>query len=131
MTKHKLTLNGSKQIFETAEEMFEYKQQHPNWNNAEYEAIEMDTPEVGIVVPQNVPLWCLRTVLRSMNLLNTVKQTIASMPESVEKIAAEEGIEYANTVLRQSPTTLFIQSVLQLTDEQVDQIFISADRIEA
>lgn len=82
-------------------------------------------------VPDKVPLWCLRTVLRSLGLLQTVKDIIAAMPESDLKIAAEEGIEYGNTVLRNKPTTLFIQSVLQLTDAQVDEIFIEADKVEA
>ena len=39
--------------------------------------------------------------------------------------------EYANNIRRQSPTVNAIKAILNLTDEQVDQIFIQAEQIDA
>lgn len=126
-----LELNGTQQRFETIELLNEYKAKYPEWEKAVYSTEQIDGVINTSAVPQSVPLWCLRTALRAMGLLQTVIATIQAMPNGVQKIAAEEGIEYANTVLRNSHTTLFIQSVLQLTDEQVDDIFINANAVEA
>lgn len=88
------------------------------------------------MVPEDVPLWCLRTVLKIMGLFDTVQTTINNMPETTDeeigfKVGAKEGWEYSNTVLRKSKTTLFVQQVLNLTDQQVDDIFTEANKIEA
>lgn len=88
------------------------------------------------IVPQEVPLWCLRTVIKLMGLFDQVNLAIESMPtntpeEVQQKTAAWEGWEYGNTVARDSYTTLFVQSVLGLSDAQVDDIFVNADKVDA
>ncbi|WP_407522656.1 hypothetical protein PDL71_15415 [Lacibacter sp. MH-610] len=127
--KYRITSGQNTYDFNTMQLAEDWKQR----NNSNLPITEVEVADVVVKepVPQSVPLWCLRTVLRSMNLLQPVKDTIAAMPDGVQKIAAEEGIEYSNTVLRSSPTTLFIKQVLNLTDEQVDEIFINADKVEA
>lgn len=115
---------------------FNTLQQAEDWNKRNNSNLPITPVEIPDViakepVPQSVPLWCLRTILRSMGLLDRVKTVIAAMPDGVQKIAAEEGLEYSNTVLRSSPTTLFIKQVLNLTDDEVDEIFINADKVEA
>lgn len=87
-------------------------------------------------VPKEVPLWCLRTVLKLMNLFSQVESAIYALPETTTeeiqlKTAAKEGLEYGNNVARKSATTLFVQHALSLTDSQVDQIFIDAYSIDA
>lgn len=88
------------------------------------------------IVPREVPLWCLRAALRILNMLTQVEAAVNAMPEGTPqeqqlKIAAQEGLTYANTVLRNSQTTLFVQSVLGLSDTRVDDIFIMANQINA
>lgn len=70
------------------------------------------------------------------SLFQWVKYAISIMPvdtpeQREAKETADEAIEYANNIRRYSPTVVGIQSLLQLTDEQVDQIFITADQIDA
>lgn len=130
VTVYIITDKNNEFKFYTTEALNEFLKDRPDLSDKVIVS-EEEEQKPFVSVPQKVPLWCLRTVLRASNLLQTVKDTIAAMPDSAEKIAAEEGLEYANTVLRYSPTTLFIQSVLKLTDEQVDEIFINADKIEA
>lgn len=79
---------------------------------------------VGLTAQQSV----------TMDLLVIVKYVISvlpvSTPEEIQnKIAIEEALEYGNFVLRQSPAVSFLQTTLQLTDSQVDGIFISANLI--
>lgn len=131
VTKYKIVDVERVFTFNTNAAAEQFKAENPFYANAVIISFDEEVIEPARYVPQSVPLWCLRTVLRAMGLLQTVVTTIAAMPDGVQKIAAEEGIEYANTVLRNSPTTLFIQSVLQLTDEQVDDIFINANAVEA
>lgn len=88
------------------------------------------------VVPKQVPLWCLRTIIKLMGLFEQVNQAIENMPSNTEeeiqkKTAAREGWEYGNTVARYSYTTSFVQNALNLTDEQVNDIFINADKVDA
>ncbi|RXK57582.1 hypothetical protein ESA94_20500 [Lacibacter luteus] len=127
MIKYAVINKNSRVEFTNQQEAISYQKS----NGGTIEQFEEAEQPPVVIIPEKVPLWCLRTVLRSLGLLQTVKDTIAAMPESNLKIAAEEGLEYSNTVLRNSPTTLFIQSVLQLTDAQVDEIFINADKVEA
>lgn len=128
-TKYRIVSGQNTYDFNTPQLAEEWKQR----NNSNLPITPVEVPDVVVKepVPQSVPLWCLRTILRSMGLLAQVKEIIAQMPDGVQKIAAEEGLEYSNTVLRSSPTTLFIKQVLNLTDEQVDEIFINADKVEA
>lgn len=65
-----------------------------------------------------------------------VSYLINIMPSSTpEQIAAKSrafnAFEYANTILRSSPTVSQIAGILQLTKEQVDQLYISAKLVEA
>lgn len=130
VTVYIITDKNSEFKFYTTEALNEFLKERPDLSDRVIQSEEEEQKPV-ISVPQSVPLWCLRTILKVMGLFDTVKATIEGMEDSELKIAAFEGLEYANTVLRNSPTTLFIQSILQLTDEQVDDIFINANAVEA
>lgn len=129
IVKYKITKGNQSIEFPNVELANEYRNQNNGWS--EPVRIEEQEPVIPVYVPELVPLWCLRTVLISMDLLNAVKTAIQNIPDANMKIAAEQGIEYANTVSRRSPTTSFIQQALGLTDEQVDSIFINADKVNA
>jgi len=53
-----------------------------------------------------------------------------TQPEQELKIKAQYAWDYSNYIERDSPTVSMIQMVLGLTDQQVDDIFISAYQIE-
>ena len=79
-------------------------------------------------VPYEVQLWRIRTVLKLMQLEAQIESAIDAMPEP-SKTAATYIWKFGTTVERSSQTVLLLQSVLQLTDEQVDDLFIQADAI--
>jgi hypothetical protein len=79
-------------------------------------------------VPFEVQLWRIRTVLKLMQLEAQIESAIDAMPEP-SKTAATYIWKFGTTVERSSQTVLLLQSVLQLTDEQVDDLFIQADAI--
>lgn len=89
------------------------------------------TPIEIWVSPEEVQLWRLRTILKVQGLFTSVQTAIANIPDPTLKLAAEEGFEYGNVVSRISPITQIIQQGLSLTDDQVDQIFIAAEQINA
>lgn len=105
--------------------------QFPN----DFEISEDELPEYvqylgipPITVPFEVQLWRIRTVLKLMQLETQIESAIDAMPEP-SKTAATYIWKYGTTVERASQTVLLLQSVLQLTDEQVDDLFIQADAI--
>ena len=73
-------------------------------------------------------LWRLRTILKLMNLETTIEDSLNQLDEP-NKTAAKNVWNYGTTVERYSQTVLFIQSVLQMTDKQVNEIFIQAEAI--
>lgn len=79
-------------------------------------------------VPNEVQLWRVRTVLKLSNLETTIENAFNSLPEPT-KTGAMYIWNYGTTVERFSDTVLFLQSVLQMTNEQVDEIFIQAEAI--
>jgi len=79
--------------------------------------------------PAEVQLWRLRTILNLMNLIATIENALDQLPEP-NKTAAKNVWNYGTTVERYSQTVLFIQSVTQMTDDQVDEIFQQAEAIQ-
>jgi hypothetical protein len=78
--------------------------------------------------PAEVQLWRIRTILKLMNLETTIESALNELEEP-NKTAAKNVWNYGTTVERNSQTVLFIQSVTQMTDEQVDEIFQQAEAI--
>lgn len=79
-------------------------------------------------VPYEVQLWRIRTVLKLMQLETQIESAIEAMPEP-SKTAATYIWKFGTTVERASQTVMLLQSALQLTDEQVDDLFIQAESI--
>jgi hypothetical protein len=131
MTKYKLT-NGQTSIdFPNLEAVAQFKSVNPEWADIEAVSYTEEPEPVAPIVPDQVTLWQLRAVLEIMGLEATVTAVIKGMPEGVESTVAWRAWEYANNIRRSSPTVIALKAILQLTDEQVDQIFIQADLIDA
>jgi hypothetical protein len=81
-----------------------------------------------LTVPDEVQLWRIRTVLKLMQLETSIEQTLETLPEP-SKTAANYIWNYGTTVERSSQTVLLLQSALQMTNEQVDDLFIQAEAI--
>lgn len=98
------------------------------WVNNEWveSATEEEIAEVN--VPLEVALWKVRAILTVMGLEANVTQALSSLPEP-NRTAALAIWDRGNTVDRYSPTVMFLQGVLGLTDFQTNNIFIEADKI--
>ena len=81
-----------------------------------------------IVVPQEVQLWRARTVLKLLGMEQTIEVALNSLDEPL-KTGALYIWQFGTTVERNSQTVLLLQTVLGLTDAQVDDIFIQAENI--
>ena len=82
-----------------------------------------------IEAPQEVQLWRLRTILNLRGLEPSIVAALNSLSEPT-KTGALFIWEYGTTVERQSQTVLLLQNILQLTESEVDQIFIEANNIK-
>lgn len=79
--------------------------------------------------PAESQLWRVRTILNLMNLIPTIENALDQLEEPT-KTAAKNVWNYGTTIERYSQTVLFIQSVTQMTDDQVDEIFQQAEAIQ-
>jgi hypothetical protein len=79
--------------------------------------------------PAESQLWRIRTILNLMNLVSTIESALDELPEP-NQTAAKNVWNYGTTIERYSQTVLFIQSVTQMTDDQVDLIFQQAEAIQ-
>jgi hypothetical protein len=101
------------------------------WTGTDW--IENATPEeieqaFKDATPNEVQLWRLRTILKLMNLETSIESALNQLEEPTQT-AAKNVWNYGTTVARYSQTVIFIQSVLQMTDDQLDQIFQQAEAI--
>ncbi len=95
------------------------------YEGATAEEIEL---KVRAEIPET-PLWRVRAVLKLMGQEQNIINAINQLPEPT-KTGAESVWNYGTVIERNSQTVLFIQSVLQMTDLQVDGIFIEANNIQ-
>ena len=102
---------------------------YPNPTTVVEGATEEEIAEANkAIVPTEVQLWRVRTVLELMQLEETIARALENLDEPI-RTGSKKIWEYGTTIERQSQTVLFLQSVLQMTDLQVDEIFIQADAI--
>jgi hypothetical protein len=78
--------------------------------------------------PAESQLWRVRTILKLMNLEATIESALNQLDEPTQT-AAKNVWNYGTTIERYSQTVLFIQSVTQMTDDQVDLIFQQSEAI--
>lgn len=82
-----------------------------------------------IVVPDKVSMRQARLAMLSAGLLDDVEAAISAMPGDQGKAARIEW-DYSSEVFRDKPFVQQIGAQLNLTDEQIDQLFITAAGIE-
>jgi hypothetical protein len=82
-----------------------------------------------IEIPSEVALWKIRAIIKGLNLEEKIKQSFELLEEP-NRTGAKYIWEYGTLIERYSNTVLFIQEVLELTNEQVDNIFINANNIK-
>jgi hypothetical protein len=87
----------------------------------EEEQIEFNTP-------QEVALWKIRFVLGQMELEDAVTTAISQLPEPQKSLATYIW-NYGNSIDRHSNTIQFVQSVLGLSEMQVNNIYIQANAL--
>ena len=105
------------------------------WGNGwAFEAIPQPEPEPEpeppppppVVIPQSVTMRQARLALLRAGLLDDVYAAIAAIPDPANRKAAEIEWEYAQTVDRNSPFTQQMAAGLNLTAEQLDELFTQA-----
>jgi hypothetical protein len=80
-------------------------------------------------VPSEVPLWSMRILLKKMQLFDSIIEAINQMDEPLKSMALDY-LEYGNYIERNSNTVILIQQILQMTDAQVDELFIEASNLK-
>ena len=88
-----------------------------------------EQPIEVIIVPQEVQLWRARVVLKLLGMEQVIEIALNSLEEPT-KTGALYIWQFGTTVERNSQTVLLLQTVLGLTDSQVDDIFIQAEAIQ-
>ena len=91
--------------------------------------IKIDPSLNPIPIPQSVTMRQARLVLLNAGLLDDVDAAIASIPDPVQRKAAEIEWEYAQTVDRDSPFTQQLAQGLGLTTEQKNELFVQASQL--
>jgi hypothetical protein len=129
-----VTLNNECLETETLiDELLQVPMVKPYFNFDTREFYEGATPaEIEQAFKDKTPiesqLWRVRTILNLMNLIPTIENALDQLEEPT-KTAAKNVWNYGTTIERYSQTVLFIQSVTQMTDDQVDEIFQQAEAI--
>lgn len=80
-------------------------------------------PEVVVVIPTSITMRQCRLYLLNQNLLDDVENIVS------QNRAWQIEWEYANEVLRTNQLITAMQSSLNLTDEQVDSMFLEASKL--
>jgi len=81
------------------------------------------------VVPNEVPLWCIKAILNELGLLEIVEGALTQLEEPL-KSRANYIWNYGNIIKRDSLTVAFIGQVLKKDKTEIDEIFINADKLE-
>lgn len=123
-TKHNRFVNDNNQEV-TQEVVTAYLE-----SNGTIEETDFNFPEDILKdnLPDEVALWKLRAVLKSLGLETQIEEAFELLEEP-NRTGAIYIWNYGTAIERYSQTVLFLQSVLEMTDEQVNNIFITANSI--
>ena len=76
-------------------------------------------------IPQQVPMWAVRTVLQNDGLFDQAQALIEASTDN----ALKNVWEYGNFADRNSNAIASLATALGLTEQQVDQMFIDANNL--
>lgn len=97
--------------------------EYQTWLDEGNTPIEADP--IPVYVPQQVPMWTVRVVLKNNNLFDAAQAAIdASNDEALKAVW-----EYGNNANRNSPAINSLAAALNLTSQQVDNMFIEANEL--
>ena len=88
-----------------------------------------DLPPVPPRVPREIPNWRCKAVLTQMGLITQVEAIMAALAEP-DRTIAQLAWHGDGKVARRGKTVLGLAQVLGLSDDQVDAMFVAADKIE-
>ena len=84
--------------------------------------IEVDIPD------REVPLWRVKGILKIMKLDAAIDDALEQLDEPIKTLAISSWSN-GSVINQNSQTVKFIQSVIGLTDEQVNDVFNQAEAI--
>ena len=79
-----------------------------------------------LTVPTKITLRQARLALLNINLLDAVEQVITNIQDPLKRKAAQIDWEYAEYINRTSDLISVLEPGLQLTSDQIDDLFIAA-----
>jgi hypothetical protein len=85
-------------------------------------------PPLPQVVPKSISMAQARSILITTDNLSKVLSALNSIT-GIEGELARSEFEFAQTVDRYRPLTLQMQALLNLTDKQLDDLFIRASKL--
>lgn len=106
----------------------EYLQFLQSGGTVEPSGLFSEEEETQLNTPSEVALWKLRFILAQLNLEQSIVSAMELLPEP-QKTAASYIWNYGNSIDRHSSTIEFIKNTLQLTDTEVNQIYIQANSL--
>lgn len=119
----KIDADGKSRVSFLAEGEGEYQNEYRAW----LEAGNVTEPYVPPPppIPQQVPMWAVRTVLQNDGLFDQAQALIEASTDN----ALKNVWEYGNFADRNSNAIASLAAALDLTSEQVDQMFIDANNL--
>jgi len=88
-----------------------------------------ELPPVPPRIPREIPNWRCKAVLTQMGIIGQVEAIMNNLPEP-DRTIAKLAWNGDGKVSRRGKTVLGLSSALGLTDDQVDSMFLAAERIE-
>ena len=76
-------------------------------------------------IPQQVPMWAVRTVLQNDNLFDQADALVKASTDN----ALKNVWEYGNFADRNSPSIINLGAALGLTSDEIDQMFRDANKL--
>ena len=94
-------------------------------NYSGYTLIKWMMEQPPTPIPQQVPMWAVRTILQNDGLFDQADALIQASTDN----ALKNVWEYGNFADRDSAAIATLAAALNLTNEQVDQMFIDANNL--